>query len=654
MENLNLLVTSIAKRAERNQDDYLVKSFVPLEHTFSSLCLNENQFIYGRRGTGKTHLLKYLYNHLNTNNAHAVSIDMRLLGSSCGIYSESQVSVIERSSRLFCDLLCVIHEELSIHIQEIAEKDNFDYTALVDLLDSLIELATNISIVGDKQLETSTSQFHSNKANLKAGAKSTPIFHIDVSETRSEALTNADKVTYSGTEIHKIHLSSITKVIKEIVRLLPDKRVWILIDEWSEIPQDLQPYIADMIKRTLFGVPAINVKIAAIEHRSNLRSRGSYSPIGIEVSADASSSINLDEFMVFDKDKDKAMNFFGDLIYKHCLAMSPSLSKEKKAFILELFASNKAFEEFVRASEGIPRDALHIISHASQHSPEQRLNVIRIRESAQHWYQTNKSKDVNANAEAIKMLDWIINKVIGQRLSRGFLVKTETKNDTLDFLYDARILHLIKMGVSAKSHTGKRFNLYALDYGCYSDLLTTKAEPKGLLTGNNEYIDIPKIDFRSIKDSILDVTEYAKSGCLPLFASTEDLHLQAKLSGKLVKEETHFNSDLINNLSQDVVNMKIKNTVYIPIIFIGLVIRTEMGFNESSGTEITNAYNDFFGSNGKKKPNNISRALRDNDSVMNEPWLIINATPSGTSFSLCENWKDYWNDYFATTCSFDF
>ena len=70
----------------------------------------------------------------------------------------------------------------------------------------------------------------------------------------------------------------------------------------------------------------------------------------------------------------------------------------------------------------------------------------------------------------------------------------------------------MKTGVSAQLIPGKRFNVYCLDYGCYVDLLATKNAPLGLLSddGENgaEYIDVPKTDFRSIRNAILDLDNF--------------------------------------------------------------------------------------------------------------------------------------------------
>jgi Cdc6-like AAA superfamily ATPase len=48
------------KRAERVSDEILELSFVHSAPLFDLLSSNDNQVIYGRRGTGKTHAFKFL------------------------------------------------------------------------------------------------------------------------------------------------------------------------------------------------------------------------------------------------------------------------------------------------------------------------------------------------------------------------------------------------------------------------------------------------------------------------------------------------------------------------------------------------------------------------------------------------------------------
>lgn len=124
----------------------------------------------------------------------------------------------------------------------------------------------------------------------------------------------------SGVAKHKILFGPLSRALDRIADAIRPKRLWILLDEWSSIPIELQPLLADLIRRSLFPVRGITVKIAAIERRSQFRvltESGDY--VGIEIGADASAGLNLDDYMIFDNDRDLAGEFFSSLLYKHAL-----------------------------------------------------------------------------------------------------------------------------------------------------------------------------------------------------------------------------------------------------------------------------------------------------------------------------------------------
>jgi hypothetical protein len=55
----------------------------------------------------------------------------------------------------------------------------------------------------------------------------------------------------------------------------------------------------------------VTVKVASIEHRSEfilIQERGQY--VGLELGADVSADLNLDDFLVFDNNQEKAVEFF--------------------------------------------------------------------------------------------------------------------------------------------------------------------------------------------------------------------------------------------------------------------------------------------------------------------------------------------------------
>lgn len=104
--------------------------------------------------------------------------------------------------------------------------------------------------------------------------------------------------------------------------------------------------------------------------------------------------------------------------------------------------------------------------------------------------------------------------MIGRRRARAFLVpqSVASANPLIQELYDARVLHVLKRGVSDKDRAGIRFDAYQLDYGCYVELVTTRAT-LGVVPGENEgeYVDVPGDDYRAIRRAILDIDEFEKS-----------------------------------------------------------------------------------------------------------------------------------------------
>ena len=284
------------------------------------------------------------------------------------------------------------------------------------------------------------------------------------------------------------------------------KRFWLLIDEWSELPREVQPYLADLIRKTLLPTKGIVVKIAAIEQRSSfIESRDNGRYIGLELGADIAADLNLDEFLVFDYDEDKALTFFRELIYRNYIALGGDTSEVKNGISLIglLFTEKRAFEEFVRAVEGVPRDALNLVSKAVMKSFGQKIGVDVVRRAALDWYQADKVKVLSGSSDLQAALNHIIDEVIGARKARAFLFPSNVRHRVIERLYDSRVLHLLKKNISARDEPGKRYDAWKIDYGCYVDLIRTQNAPQGLLPTEDGFIDVPEDDYRSIRRAVL-------------------------------------------------------------------------------------------------------------------------------------------------------
>ena len=224
--------------------------------------------------------------------------------------------------------------------------------------------------------------------------------------------------------------------------------------------------------------------------------------------------------MVFDNNEDRATDFFQGLVFTHTSSLAEAqeppvvMPADRNELFRLAFTERRAVEEFVRASEGVPRDAINILVLAAQYAFDQPISVRHIRSAALSWYQRDKAKAVGGNERANSLLHWIIAEVIGTGRARAFLLRTGEEDDLILTLHDARVLHILKRSISPPTNPGERYTVYKLDYGCYVDLISTARAPMGLLPyeGTNlrgsDYIEVPPDDYRSIRRAILSLDKF--------------------------------------------------------------------------------------------------------------------------------------------------
>lgn len=518
-QEINALVQQIGRRAERQKDEDLVNTFVKIGPLFTALTNGENQIIYGRRGTGKTHLLSYLMSVKKNNGDIVIKIDMNALGSTGGIYSDNNIPVIERATRLLVDFLGEVQDHLvTLALED--EKQNKFRQNILPLLDALAEAIMEVTIDGsvETQHQASVDCQISEETNFSISKKDGLLLNNSSSSKNNSGLSHS--ITRSGSEVHHIHFGRVNAVFKKIGQCLNKCRIWLLLDEWSEIPLDLQPYLSDLIRRTVFLSKEIVVKIAAIEQRTNFKISQSdelNNYIGLEVGADTDMSVNLDEYLVFDNNSEKSQTFFKEMLYRHLSVRiqetSSELTIDPSDYINLVFTQQNVFSELVRASEGVPRDFINIISLAAQKADARNISMEDIRFSGKRWYNQAKAKVVSSKKEAEILLRFIIEEVIGNRRAKAFLIRSDVNDPLINFLFDERVLHMVKENVSANDQPGVRFKVYSIDYGCYIDLINTTKYPLGLFqigdeSDESQYTEVPTNDYRSIRRAILDLKQF--------------------------------------------------------------------------------------------------------------------------------------------------
>jgi hypothetical protein len=475
--HINQALLGITRRAESAHRHTLARTFVAVGSLSTLLHSTDHQILYGRRGTGKTHALLYLCDLIEGSGDIAVYLDLRTLGSAGGLYADTHLSAAQRAPYLMVDTLEALHEQL---LTLAVERSVADQDGLLRALDALAEAATAVEVVGEVQRETtvegSTSTDHSDSVSGSLGARGAEA-NATLSTSHRQSLSAESRLRRTGVEHHRVIFGPLNRALQAVVDALGDCRLWVLLDEWSSVPADLQPLLADLLRRSVFPTQGITVKIAAVEHRSRFRHRlasGEY--VGIETGADAATTVDLDDFLLFEHHHTRAQGFFQQLFYHHTTGRLPPPMRETlpnpAAFIHAALKKN-AFAELVRAAEGIPRDAINIAALAAQQAHDEQIAIAHIRKAAHDWYLRDKHHAINTHQPAQDLLRRLIDEVLGRRRARTFLLEqtTDARNELILELHDARLLHLLARGITDPKKPGTRYDAFALDYGNYVTLL---------------------------------------------------------------------------------------------------------------------------------------------------------------------------------------
>lgn len=515
IEKTKEAILRIVKRADKCDKDILVDTFVNLGSLIPLLRGYDNHILYGRRGTGKTHILSYLCSLFVTDKDFPVYIDLRILGSTGSIYSNNNLPIEQRVTRLLIDVFREIHDQLIRYITEDETLKEQYLSTVTPILSSLKEEFESIHILGDTtQEKTEENSINSSfGGNLNIGK----CMGVGLKYEGSDSVKESTRTILHGTVINYLHFPTIINLFKDLLYCIRPHKIWIILDEFSEIPYELQPYLSDMLRRTIAPLKNMVLKIGAIEHRTNLKKQiDNRQYIGLEIGADIY-SCNLDDYMVFNNNEAHALVFFRELLLKHINSLLHKNDKyiNSDDLISDLFTQDLAFQELVRASEGVPRDTFNILAQAVVESPYSKVSVPNVRVAAKKWYSQDKESSVRSHCKARSLLNWIVDTVIGERHARAFLLQCDVHYELIDYLYDARILHIIKQSVSSRDTPGIRYNVYSIDYGCYVDLINTNRNPRGLfededVNGNLVFCNVPQNDYRSIRRAILKIDDFEK------------------------------------------------------------------------------------------------------------------------------------------------
>jgi len=297
-------------------------------------------------------------------------------------------------------------------------------------------------------------------------------------------------------------------------------RFILVLDEWVAIPPYVQPFLAELIKRTFFMKREFVVKIAAVTYQAKMTVEHEHKMIGLERGADVFGDIALDSYFVWEEDRAGVESFFGQVIYNHLAdAMQWPLDADAKQKTKKIhqtfFTQEDAFTHLCRAAEGNCRDLLNVFrlaySEFRHDSKSARISISHVRTAAERWYRQDKLGNITGEGKFEEFLNYLIQEVIRNKKSKTFMVSyRDINHPLLSRLFTARLLHPLRTNWSHPDRPGEPYHLVTMDYGCYVALQGTRGEPSQYVFFYAEE-NVPKPedlvpldDRRSIRRIVLD------------------------------------------------------------------------------------------------------------------------------------------------------
>lgn len=489
-KEFQLLISDIEFRSER-RDKYL-----PIYEDLGYLVKldnNKNQVVFGRRGSGKTHLLGSLVEFINKERENiAVYIDLRTVVND--IIVDDVLNVDEKSFIYFWKCITEIIIRLREEVMERLESPKLSKSIREKLIES-------ITLIDQLLKDISSQKFDKVVGEFSADDLSDPEFGFVKTGAKKEVSKKGLKEGF------------IKDRIESIVKNIGADYLIVGFDEWPRLMRAIQPRLANMLNKAFFSSKRIVFKFATIRFRTQIYI--AKDGVGLELGADTSDDIDLDILQMWERGLEASKGFFVRMLAKHLNFSIKKLNLDFNNFtnknIMKLFASDRTFIELVKASEGIPRDFLNVFKRSYDYfvndTVAKGISIRHIKKAVSDWYQDDKISVLDPPSRAYQLLERLINEVITKYKTKQFiLLSKESANKDIQKLVDLRLLHLLRRGWSSKKAPGERYDVFSIDYGAFISILETKIgkEVQQIWTGDEP---LPEINLRAIRRREFSIKE---------------------------------------------------------------------------------------------------------------------------------------------------
>lgn len=457
----------IRRRADRQPSGAtLVETFYNpgFVETFET---TDHQVIFGRRGTGKTHALRFLEERWESADAPpcVVYIDGRGLGSDT-VWHDGNRPIHERVLTLFTDVFGFIYNDLADGVLDMPNGYSLETTEALENL----RISFSEALWDSDEIEvTRTEERQTNRLRSVRGTTSPPTLDVSAKDKGSKKRSRLERATLQ--KQRKIVFPAVASLLAEVLST-SGGQLFVLFDEWNGIPYELQPFLAEFLRRSFAACPEATLKIATIGHRSRFATKHEGSLIGLELGGDITSSHDLDDYYILEADHQARAEIFGGLLYNHLSAtMGRELLQERgvhhgRDLTSKLFEGD-AFRDLTRASEGNFRDLFHIFCSALEDTNRRRRDVIgsdSVRKAARQNTYENKMHHLSGLPR--QFIRSLLKAIHQAGKGNSFVVRSSyDRCPVIGELVDQRILHVTEKATVRLDDPGEIYTRYEVDFG---------------------------------------------------------------------------------------------------------------------------------------------------------------------------------------------
>lgn len=412
----------------------------------------QNQVIFGRRGSGKSLLLK----SLKEQKSDIICLSINLEDFKDISFPNSIIQVLISIITQLQKNLKTEYNIFSFRKWRKSKKLHNKYAKILRTLQSrLIE-----PDIFDESIKSKKGNKLSGNAKSGFGKTSSSVSAETSEEVETSKAFKIDKLNILKNELPSL------KILLDETSVLLNKCFFLILDDFYFIKRSDQPYFIDFFHR-LSKNTNLYLKIATIKHRSSLYLQGE-TYVGIEIGHDAQ-SLDLDYSL---ENFNALVTFMKDLLNHINQKTGTSIDYNQ-------ILTDNAFRFLCLASGGVPRDFFSLfilLGNKMIEGPKSisKPNVIDCSiENLPNKLEAFKTDSAEEKDILEYYLQYIRQEIVDGRRYNSFLVSNSDVlnhpqiHQALKELVDLRLLHLVNSNISSAPSNGLRYSAYMVDIGMF-------------------------------------------------------------------------------------------------------------------------------------------------------------------------------------------